>query len=148
MLPSDKRRGQYLTSEPNTFNSMEQLDRIRIYLNNVVFRQDILHRSIAAICYIYHCLYGIRDAHRSTSSASNFIFTVALKVLVKPLVFASKLQLCDVGRLLHLKHRYRIDAAARYSTKVQWPPSYSSHPRLVATPFSLLKVIVATAINW
>ena len=43
-----------------------------------------------AMCYIYHCLYGTRDAYESTSSASNFIFTVAMKVRVKPSVFASK----------------------------------------------------------
>ena len=66
--------GCNVTFEPNILNSMEQLDCIRIYLNNVPFHPDILHRSISAsqVCvYIYHCSYGTHDAIKSTSSASN-----------------------------------------------------------------------------
>ena len=51
--------------------------------------------------------------YKSTSSASNFIFTLVMKVRVEPSVFASELQLFDVGSMLHLKHKYRIDTAAR-----------------------------------
>ena len=51
----------------------------------------ILHKSISTIYYIYHCLYGTRDTYRLTSSTSNFIFTVGIKILVKPSVLASKL---------------------------------------------------------
>ena len=54
------------------------------------FHQDILHRYILAICYIHHCLYGTGDAYKFISSSSIFIFTVVMKVLVKPSVFASK----------------------------------------------------------
>ena len=47
---------------------------------------------ILAICYIYHHLYGTCDTYKSTSGTSQFIFTVAMKVLVnKSSMFASKL---------------------------------------------------------
>ena len=40
-----------------------------------------------------------------------------MKVRVKVSVFASKFQLFDKGYLLHLKHKYRIDATAQVSYK-------------------------------
>ena len=50
---------------------------------------------------------------RSTSAnASNFIFTVAMKVLVKPPVFASR------SPVPSETYRYCMDAAAQYSTMV------------------------------
>ena len=75
-------------------------------------------------------------------------FSVVMKMCVKPSVFASKFQLFDIDRLLHLKHTFCIDVTAWYSTKVKWLTSYISCPCLVAAPFHLLKVIVAMAINW
>ena len=35
------------------------------------------------MCYIYHCLFRICDAYELTSSASNFIFALVMKVWVK-----------------------------------------------------------------
>ena len=110
--------GLYLTFQPNTLNSVEQLYCVRIYLKNVPFHRDMLHRSISAMCYIYHCSYGIHDAYILTSSTSNFIFAVVMKVQVKPSVFASKFQLFDIGCLLHLKHKYSMAPLFRYSTMV------------------------------
>ena len=50
------------------------MDCISFYFNNVPFHLDILHRSISAMCYIYHCSYETCDTYKSTSSASNLIF--------------------------------------------------------------------------
>ena len=36
-----------------------------------------------------------------------------MKVQVEPSVFASKIQLFDIGSVLHLKHKYHIDTAAQ-----------------------------------
>ena len=40
-----------------------------------------------------------------------------MNVQVKPSVFVSKFELFNIGHLLHMKHKYYIDAAAQYSTK-------------------------------
>ena len=68
--------------------------------------------------YIYRCLYGTCDAYKSTSSASNFIFTVVMmdyESVGKTSVFGKQvLVIC----LLYLKHKYRRDTTAQYSTKV------------------------------
>ena len=52
---------------------------------------------------IYHCSYGTRDAYKLTSSASNFIFTVVMKMRVKLSVFVSKFQLFDIGCLFRCR---------------------------------------------
>ena len=54
-----------------------------------LIKADILHRSISAMCYIYHCSHGTCNGYKSISRTSNFIFTVAMKVRVKPSVFVS-----------------------------------------------------------
>ena len=69
------------------------------------------------MCYIDHCSYGTSDAYKSTSSTSNFIFIVVMKVWVKSSVFTSKFQLFEIGRLLHLKHKYCINATAQVLCK-------------------------------
>ena len=40
----------------------------------------ILHRFISIMCYVYHCSCGSHDTYKLTSSTSNFIFTVVMKV--------------------------------------------------------------------
>ena len=64
------------------------------------------------VSYNYHGTYGTRDVYKLTSSSSNFIFTVVMKVQGKPSVLANKFYLFDIGCLLHLKHKYHIDSAA------------------------------------
>ena len=66
------------------------------------------------MCFIFHCSYGTHESHDSLkliSIDSNFIFTIILKVWVKN-------QFCEAVLaikfcLLHLKHKYFIDATAR-----------------------------------
>ena len=121
---------------------MEQLNYKKIYLNIVPFHQYILPRYILAICYIHHCLYGTSDAYKFISSTSKFIFTVVMKVLVKPSVFLSKFQLFSIGCLLYLKHKYCIDTTAQVFYKglvaalIQQPSSLSSRS------FSLTEIYV------
>ena len=102
----------------------------------------ILHRFIvSAMCYICHCLYGTHETFKLTSSASNFIFAMVIKVRVKPSVFASKFYHFDIGHLLHLKHN------TIWTLLLGTLQRFNGHPRLVTAPFWLLKVIVAAAIN-
>ena len=73
---------------------------------------------------------------------SNFIFTVVMKVQVKPSVFANKFQLFDIGCLLHLKHKHHIDAASQIlykglmGTLVQQPLSLSNRTFLLTESYS------------
>ena len=50
----------------------------------------ILYGYICYALYTYHCLDGTCDAYKLIFSAANFIFTVVMKVQVKPSVFVSK----------------------------------------------------------
>ena len=59
---------------------------------------------------IAHMKHMSRDAYKSTSSISNFIFTVIMKEWVKVSSVRKQVVLFDIGRLLHLKHKYHIDA--------------------------------------
>ena len=49
-----------------------------------------MERILSIVIYNYHGTYGTRDAYKLTSSASNFIFTVVMKVQVKPSVLAKQ----------------------------------------------------------
>ena len=111
---SPKHHGLYLTFQPNTLNSMEQLDCIRIYLNNIHFYCVIYFN-------IYHCSYGTHDTYKLTSSGSNFIFTVGMKVQVRLSVFVSKFQLFEIGCL------FRCHCLGTTYTK------FNGHPCIVPT---------------
>ena len=50
---------------------MEQLDCV--YLSNIPFHQDTLHRPISAMSYTYHCSYGTHNAYKLISNTCNFI---------------------------------------------------------------------------
>ena len=73
-----------------------------IYLSNIPFYQDILHRSLSAMYYINHCSNGLRDTHKLTSNTCDFNYTVVMMVQVKPTVFVGKLWLLNICCLLYL----------------------------------------------
>ena len=73
-----------------------------IYLSNIPFYQDILHRSLSAMYYMCHCSNGLCDTHKLTSNISDFNYTVVMMVQVKPSVFVSKLWLLNICCLLYL----------------------------------------------
>ena len=95
------------------------MDCTRIYLTYIPFTK-IYCIGLYEPCLIFTVtyVYGTCDAYKSTSSASNFIFTVVMmdnEIVDKTSVFSKQvLATC----LLHLKHKYRGDAIAQYSTKV------------------------------
>ena len=60
---------------------MELLDCIKFYLCSSPFHQNISHRSISAMCYVYHCSYETHDTYKQmTSGTTNYIFTVVMSV--------------------------------------------------------------------
>ena len=89
------------------------------------------------MCYIYRCSYGTRDTYKSTFSTYKFIFTVIMKIRVKPSVFVSSGYF--IWAASYMLNRSTIQRR-RCSGSLQW---LNGHPRLVAVPFCLLKVIVA-----
>ena len=64
---------------------------VGILLDNILFTK-IYYIGLYRICVIFTTanVYGKNDAYKSMSSAANFIFTVTMKVRVKPSVFTSK----------------------------------------------------------